>query len=155
MVSKDFLIDHGIGERGFDCLLSPPCLLLPRLSSPCLLRRLEELGQDIDQAANDMGPGHWQHAMRELRPCWRPAAPHNDEAQEYFNALRDAYATLNDFDLSSDEAQRQVLAWLHGMSTRYRVASADAAAAAVMNAASAPRGGGIVRAAPGEQRVVW
>ena len=29
------------------------------------------------------------------------------------------YSTLNDFDLSADEARRRVLLYLHGMSTQY------------------------------------
>ena len=37
---------------------------------------------------------------------------------EFKDALRDVYSTLNDFDLSSDEARRRVLLLLHGMSTQ-------------------------------------
>ena len=36
----------------------------------------------------------------------------------FINALRGAYSTLNDFDLSSDEARGRVLFFLHGMSTQ-------------------------------------
>ena len=38
---------------------------------------------------------------------------------ELTDALRDAYLTWNDFDLSSDEVRRRVLLFLHGMSTQY------------------------------------
>ena len=36
-----------------------------------------------------------------------------------YQDLRDVYSTLNDFDLSADEARRRVLLYLHGMSTQY------------------------------------
>ncbi len=37
-----------------------------------MLRRLEELGHDIEEAVIGMGPGEWQDAHRELRPGWQP-----------------------------------------------------------------------------------
>ena len=40
-------------------------------------------------------------------------------AQMDFSLLRNVYLTLNDFDLSSDEARRRVLLFLHDASTHF------------------------------------
>ena len=49
-----------------------------------------------------------------------PALSRNIIGRNVYQDLRDVYSTLNDFDLSSDEARRRVLLYLHGVSTQYR-----------------------------------
>ena len=44
---------------------------------------------------------------------------YNELAQMHFSLLQNVYLTLNDFDLSSDEARRRVLLFLHDASTHF------------------------------------
>ena len=82
----------------------------------------------VEHAANELG-GHWAEAYQELHPDWQPPPTDieisNQRAAELsrniigrnvYQDLHNVYSTLNDFDLSSDEARRRVLLFLHGMS---------------------------------------
>ena len=82
----------------------------------------------VQQAANEVG---WARAYQELHPDWQPTltdievsnerarelALANEVMQALSTTLRAVYSVLNDFDLSSDEARRRLLLYLHRLST--------------------------------------
>ena len=89
-----------------------------------------EAAAAVEQAANEVGE-HWARAYQELHPDWQPTltdievsnerarelALANEVMQALSATLRAVYSVLNDFDLSSDEARRRLLLYLHRLST--------------------------------------
>ena len=119
--------------------LSDEARLLQRLAEPELppgatdaerAAARAEAAAGVEQAANEVGE-RWAEAYQELHPDWQPTltdievsnerarelALANEVMQALSTTLRAVYSVLNDFDLSSDEARRRLLLYLHRLST--------------------------------------
>ena len=72
-----------------------------------------------NQRAAELTAARAEIARLQAENARLPALSRNIIGRNVYQDLRDVYSTLNDFDLSSDEARRRVLLFLHGMSTQY------------------------------------
>ena len=126
------------GQVSYYPPLSDEARLLQRLAEPQLppgatdaerAAARAEAEAAVGQTANDVGE-HWARAYQELHPDWQPTltdievsnerarelALANEVMQALSTTLRAVYSVLNDFDLSSDEARRRLLLYLHRLS---------------------------------------
>ena len=72
-----------------------------------------------NQRAAELTAARAEIARLQAENARLPALSRNIIGRNVYQDLRDVYSTLNDFDLSADEARRRVLLYLHGMSTQY------------------------------------
>ena len=89
------------------------------LCRPCYDAETTATDNEIsNQRAAELTAARAEIARLQAENARLPALSRNIIGRNVYQDLRDVYSTLNDFDLSSDEARRRVLLFLHGMSTQ-------------------------------------
>ena len=72
-----------------------------------------------NQRAAELTAARAEIARLQAENARLPALSRSIIGRNVYQDLQNVYPTLNDFDLSSDEARRRVLLFLHGMSTQH------------------------------------